>query len=116
MCTSLKAAPRSSSWRCLHAARLKTAPNNRPGWRLLTDIDIALRGTTSAPTLWEVFLKRFPVDVPALRHLAQLHSTKRHEQRPDGRCVVKILQSRPSVRRRCMCAAREHEGGHEGEK
>lgn len=59
--------------RDLLAGHLKNSPNNRAGWRLLTEIDVALRGTTSAPMLWEVFLKRFPDDVPAMRHLARLH-------------------------------------------
>jgi len=58
--------------RDLLAAHLKTAPNNRAGWRLLTEIDVTLRGATSAPMLWEGFLKRFPGDVPALRQLARL--------------------------------------------
>ncbi len=58
--------------RDLLAAHLKTAPNNRAGWRLLTEIDVTLRGSASAPALWEGFLKRFPGDVPALQKLAQL--------------------------------------------
>lgn len=51
---------------------LKTSPNNRAGWRLLTEIDVTLHGEPTAPMLWEGFLKRFPGDVPALRHLARL--------------------------------------------
>lgn len=58
--------------RDLLAAHLKNSPNNRAGWRLLTEIDILLRGDTSAPMLWDGFLKRFPGDVPALRQLAGL--------------------------------------------
>jgi hypothetical protein len=58
--------------RDLLAAHLKTAPNNRAGWHLLTEIDVMLRGAASAPLLWEGFLKRFPDDVPALKRLAQL--------------------------------------------
>ena len=59
--------------RDLLATHLKTSPNNRAGWRLLTEIDILLRGNTSASMLWEGFLKRFPGDVPAIRQLARLH-------------------------------------------
>jgi hypothetical protein len=58
--------------RDLLAAHLKTAPNNRAGWHLLTEIDVMLRGAASAPQLWEGFLKRFPDDVPALKRLALL--------------------------------------------
>lgn len=57
--------------RDLLAAHLKHSPNHRAGWRLLTELDITLRGEGSAPVLWEGFLKRFPEDVPALRCLAQ---------------------------------------------
>jgi hypothetical protein len=58
--------------RDLLANYLKVSPNHRAGWRLLTEIDVTLRGEASAPMLWEGFLKHFPDDVPALRHLAQL--------------------------------------------
>lgn len=58
--------------RDLLATHLKTSPNNRAGWHLLTEIDVTLRGAASAPALWEGFLKRFPGDVPALKHLARL--------------------------------------------
>lgn len=58
--------------RDLLADYLKTSPNHRAGWRLLTEIDVTLRGDASASALWEGFLKRFPGDIPALRHLAQL--------------------------------------------
>lgn len=51
---------------------LKNQPNHREGWRLLTQIDVALRPDGSASGLWEAFLKRFPADVPALRELAAL--------------------------------------------
>lgn len=58
--------------RALLAAHLQISPENRAGWRLLTEIDIIQRGKSSAPMLWEGFLKRFPDDVPALRQLARL--------------------------------------------
>jgi hypothetical protein len=67
--------------RDLLAAHLKTAPNNRAGWHLLTEIDVMLRGAASAPLLWEGFLKRFPDDVPALKRLAQLQiNSAQHPQ------------------------------------
>lgn len=58
--------------RDLLTTHLKNLPQERLGWRLLTQIDAALRGPAAAPALWEVFLKRFPGDVPALKQLAQL--------------------------------------------
>jgi len=61
--------------RDLLAAHLKASPKNRgAGWRLLTEIDTQLRGAASEPVLWQEFLKRFPDDVPALRHLAHLQT------------------------------------------
>jgi len=56
----------------LLSAHLQTSPENRAGWRLLTEIDINQRGESSAPMLWEGFLKRFPDDAAALRQLARL--------------------------------------------
>ncbi|MDB6007572.1 MAG: hypothetical protein JWR15_4559, partial [Prosthecobacter sp.] len=58
--------------RALLASHLKSFPEDRSGWHLLTQIDIMLRGEPAAAMLWEGFLKRFPGDVPALQHLAQL--------------------------------------------
>lgn len=58
--------------RDLLTGHLKTSPNHRAGWRLLTQIDLQARGDGSAATLWQTFLRRFPGDVPALRELAQL--------------------------------------------
>ena len=57
----------------LLAAHLRTSATDREGWRLLTQIDVMLRGDPSAVMLWEGFLKRFPEDVTARKHLAQLH-------------------------------------------
>ncbi|MFN0080220.1 MAG: hypothetical protein ACKVY0_27455 [Prosthecobacter sp.] len=64
--------------RDLLAAHLKASANDREGWRLLTQIDVTLRGSGSAPFLWESFLKRFPGDAPALRQLAQLQFDAAH--------------------------------------
>jgi len=58
--------------RALLAPHLQSSPDDRAGWRLLTQIDIMLRGEPAATMLWEGFLKRFPDDVPALQRLAQL--------------------------------------------
>ena len=58
--------------RALLAPHLQSSPDDRAGWRLLTQIDIMLRGEPAASILWEGFLKRFPDDVPALQQLAQL--------------------------------------------
>ncbi|OYW77608.1 MAG: hypothetical protein B7Z37_03395 [Verrucomicrobia bacterium 12-59-8] len=58
--------------RALLSPHLQSSPDDRQGWRLLTQIDIMLRGESSAPMLWEGFLKRFPDDVSALQHLAKL--------------------------------------------
>lgn len=58
--------------RTLLATHLQSSPADRDGWRLLTQLDIILRGESSAPMLWEGFLKRFPDDAPALQHLASL--------------------------------------------
>lgn len=64
--------------RDLLAAHLKISADDREGWRLLTQIDVTLRGSGSAPFLWESFLKRFPGDAPALRQLAQLQFDAAH--------------------------------------
>jgi len=64
--------------RDLLAAHLKTSATDREGWRLLTQIDVTLRGSGSAPFLWEGFLKRFPGDAAALRQLAQLQFDAAH--------------------------------------
>ncbi len=58
--------------RTLLVSHLKSSPDDRAGWYLLTQIDIMQRGELAAAMLWEVYLKRFPGDVPALQHLAQL--------------------------------------------
>lgn len=58
--------------RDLLAGHLKAAPTDRESWRLLTELDVSLRGEPSAPVLWQGFLKRFPGDVPALTQLAQV--------------------------------------------
>ena len=77
--------------RALLAPHLQSSPADRAGWRLLTQIDIMLRGEPAATMLWEGFLKRFPDDVPALQHLAQLQLT-------DGQLpqALHTLQSIPS--------------------
>lgn len=54
----------------LLTTHLKDQPNDCEGWRLVTQIDVALRGESSASGLWTAFLKRFPKDVPALHLLA----------------------------------------------
>jgi len=64
--------------RDLLVAHLKTSATDCEGWRLLTQIDVTLRGSGSAPFLWEGFLKRFPGDAPALRQLAQLQFDAAH--------------------------------------
>jgi predicted Zn-dependent protease len=69
---------------------LKTSPNHRAGWRLLTQIDIQTRGEGSAATLWSSFLRRFPADVPALRQLAQIQ--QQNAQLPQA---LKTLQQIP---------------------
>jgi hypothetical protein len=58
--------------RALLAPHLQTRPDEREGWRLLTQIDLTLRGEAAAVALWEGFLKRFPGDVPALQRFARL--------------------------------------------
>lgn len=58
--------------RDLLAAHLKTAATDRDAWRLLTELDVTLRGSASVAVLWESFLRRFPGDFPALQTLAQL--------------------------------------------
>ncbi len=73
ICQALATGGAPSPARDFLAAHLKTTPDHRAGWWLLTELDIRLRGDGSAPMLWEGFLKRFPNDVPALRQLACLH-------------------------------------------
>lgn len=58
--------------RALLAPHLQSLPDDRAAWRLLTHIDISLRGEPAAAMLWESFLKRFPDDVPALQQLSQV--------------------------------------------
>ncbi len=58
--------------RSLLTVHLRNTPQNRAAWRLLTEIDVRDRGESSAPMLWQGFLKRFPDDVPAMQHLARL--------------------------------------------
>ncbi len=62
--------------RSLLTVHLKSTPQNRAAWRLLTEIDVRVRGESSAPMLWQGFLKRFPDDVPTIRHLAQLQTQR----------------------------------------
>ena len=59
--------------RGLLATHLKSQPKDRESWRLLTQVNVALRGAPSAAALWEDFLQRFPEDVPALHQLARAH-------------------------------------------
>ena len=61
--------------RALLAPHLQSSPDDRAGWKLLTKLDIMLRGESAAAMLWQEFLKRFPDDVPALQQLAQLQQT-----------------------------------------
>ncbi|MGV3659889.1 MAG: hypothetical protein ACO1TE_06885 [Prosthecobacter sp.] len=68
--------------RDLLSAHLKSQPDLREGWRLLTQIDVALRGESSSSALWQGFLKRFPEDVPALHQLA--HAQLRAGQLPEA--------------------------------
>ena len=77
--------------RTLLASHLQSSPDDRAGWRLLTEIDILLRGESAAAMLWEGFLKRFPGDVPALQHLAQLQIAAAHFTQ-----ALRTLQSIPS--------------------
>lgn len=77
--------------RSLLALHLKSSPEDRAGWHLLTQIDIMLRGESTAAMQWEGFLKRFPDDVPALQHLAQLqYSAAQYSQ------ALRTLQSIPA--------------------
>lgn len=77
--------------RALLTAHLGSSPDDRAGWRLLTLIDIKLRGEPAAAMLWESFLKRFPGDVPALQNLAQLQvAAAQHPQ------AMRTLQSIPA--------------------
>jgi hypothetical protein len=69
---ALAAGGAPSPARDLLTAHLKNSPNHRAGWRLLTEIDASLRGSTSAPAVWQEFLRRFPDDVPAMTQLAEL--------------------------------------------
>lgn len=76
--------------RTLLTPYLQSSPDDRAGWRLLTQIDIKLRGEPAAAMLWESFLKRFPDDVPALQHLAGLQCAA--SQYPQA---LRTLQSIP---------------------
>lgn len=58
--------------RALLSPHLQSSPHDREGWRMLTHIDIILRGQPAAAMLWESFLKRFPDDVPAMKQLTHL--------------------------------------------
>ncbi|WP_395743256.1 tetratricopeptide repeat protein [Prosthecobacter sp.] len=58
--------------RPLLTPHLQASPDDRSAWYLLTQIDIALRGSPSAPMLWEGFLKRFPGDLPASQNLVRM--------------------------------------------
>ena len=77
--------------RTLLAPHLQTSPDDRAGWRLLTQLDILLRGESAAAMLWEGFIKRFPDDVPALQCLARLQLTA--AQYPQA---LRTLQSLPA--------------------
>lgn len=78
--------------RTLLATHLQSSPDDRAGWRLLTQLDITLRGESSAPMLWEGFLKRFPDDAPALQHLARLQVAAAQPSK-----ALRTLQSIPSA-------------------
>ncbi len=77
--------------RTLLTHHLQSSPDDRIGWRLLTQIDIMLRGESSAPMLWEGFLKRFPDDISALQHLARLQVSAAQPSQ-----ALRTLQSIPS--------------------
>ncbi|WP_395748083.1 hypothetical protein [Prosthecobacter sp.] len=78
--------------RSLLVPHLRSSPEDREAWRLLTQIDVTQRGESAAPILWEGFLKHFPDDVPALQHLAQLQFAA--AQYPQA---LATLQSIPSA-------------------
>lgn len=78
--------------RTLLATHLQSSHDDRAGWRLLTQLDIMLRGESSAPMLWEGFLKRFPDDAPALQHLARLQVSAAQPSQ-----ALRTLQSIPSA-------------------
>jgi hypothetical protein len=77
--------------RTLLAPHLQSSPEDRTGWRLLTQIDIMLRGESSAPMLWEGFIKRFPGDISALQHLARLQVSAAQPSQ-----ALRTLQSIPA--------------------
>ncbi|MCF7785436.1 MAG: hypothetical protein K9N47_04895 [Prosthecobacter sp.] len=77
--------------RALLAPHLLSSPDDRAGWRLLTQIDIILRGESSAPMLWEGFLKRFPDDVSALQQLARFQVSSSQPAQ-----ALRTLQSIPA--------------------
>lgn len=78
--------------RALLLSHLQSSPADRPGWRLLTQLDITLRGESSAPALWETFLKRFPDDVTALQQLARLQVSAAQPSQ-----ALRTLQSIPGT-------------------
>ncbi len=78
--------------RALLATHLQSSPDDRTGWRLLTQLDIMLRGESSAPMLWEGFLKRFPDDVTALQQLARLQASAAQPSQS-----LRTLQSIPAA-------------------
>ncbi|MFC5456543.1 tetratricopeptide repeat protein [Prosthecobacter fluviatilis] len=56
--------------RAFLTAHLQSSADDREGWRMLAQIDMALRGEAASTMLWQGFLKRFPGDVTAMRQLA----------------------------------------------
>lgn len=76
--------------RAMLAPHLQSSPDDREGWRLLTQIDIMLRGESAAAMQWEGFLKRFPDDVPAMQRLAELQIAAAQHPR-----ALRALQSIP---------------------
>ncbi|MBN8417441.1 MAG: hypothetical protein J0L73_00850 [Verrucomicrobia bacterium] len=77
--------------RALLLSHLQSSPADRPGWRLLTQLDIMLRGESTAPALWESFLKRFPDDVTALQQLTRLQVSAAQPSQ-----ALRTLQSIPA--------------------
>ena len=78
--------------RSLLAPHLQSSTDDRAGWRLLTQIDIKLRGEPAAAVLWESFLKHFPDDVPALQQLAQVQISAAQPSQ-----ALRTLQSIPGA-------------------
>lgn len=71
---ALEAGGAAEAGRDLLATHLKAQPADRDAAFALTQIDEARRGTGAALVLWEGFLKKFPQDAAALRHLASLQA------------------------------------------